>query len=188
MNIDPFIAYLNAFTPLSSSAISAIANVAERKIFPKKHILITDLAACRHLYFIEKGLVRAYFYHNGKEVTDWFGIENTIVGPAIRNFPVKNTVHQVELLEESIVVSVSFADLEKLFGQFHDIERLGRLIAVQTIVQLQHKIDILQLLSAKSRYEDFITRYPTLLNRVPLGYISSYLGMNQVTLSRIRKG
>jgi hypothetical protein len=78
-------------------------------------------------------------------------------------------------------------DLEQLYQKHQDIERLGRQIAIQTILHLQYKIDSLQLLSAKERYEEFIKRYPNLINRVSLGYISSYLGMNQVTLSRIRK-
>ena len=60
-------------------------------------------------------------------------------------------------------------------------------IAIQSMLYLQYKIDSLQLLSAKERYLEFIKRHPNLINRVSLGFISSYLGMNQVTLSRIRK-
>jgi hypothetical protein len=55
------------------------------------------------------------------------------------------------------------------------------------IVWLQQKIDSIQFLTAKQRYRDFVKAYPTLLQKVSLRYIASYLGMNQVTLSRIRK-
>jgi CRP-like cAMP-binding protein len=37
------------------------------------------------------------------------------------------------------------------------------------------------------RYLDFIEKFPTLVNRVPLSYIASYLGITQSSLSRIRK-
>lgn len=110
-----------------------------------------------------------------------------IIGPIVRNFSIKETVHSVELLEASNIVRIAFNDLEILYQKHHEIERLGRQIAIQSILHLQYKIDSLQLLSARGRYDDFLQRYPSLIHRVPLGYIASYLGMNQVTLSRIRK-
>jgi CRP/FNR family transcriptional regulator, anaerobic regulatory protein len=146
------------------------------------------LSRCERLYFIEKGLVRAYFYHDGKEITDWFGAENKIIGPIMRHFPVKETQHRVELLEESIVWSVTFRQLEELYQQSHEIERLGRVIAILAVLHLQKKLDSVQLLSAKQRYEQFLQDFPTLIQRVSLSHIASYLGMNQVTLSRIRHG
>lgn len=45
----------------------------------------------------------------------------------------------------------------------------------------------LRMLSAKQRYEQVVLQSPNLLNRVPLGYIASFLGISQETLSRIRK-
>lgn len=154
---------------------------------PKYHRLIPELSKCHYLYFINKGVVRAFFNHEGKEITDWFGMENMIIGPVIRNFKVKDTVHAVETLEDCELVRISFMDLEMLYQKHHEVERLGRQIAIQVILHLQNKIDSMQLLTAKERYEAFMTDYPDLTNRVSLKYISSYLGMNQVTLSRIRK-
>ena len=182
-----FLTYINQFSKLTEEAIEDIKKIALPFSFPKKHLLIPKLSQCQYLYYIEKGLARAYFYHNGKEITDWFGMENIIIGPTVKNFSVKDTLHSVELLEDTEIVRISFQDLENLFQKHHDIERLGRQIAIQTILHLQYKIDSLQLLSARERYDDFLQRYPNLINRIPLGYIASYLGMNQVTLSRIRK-
>ncbi|MDI9311314.1 MAG: Crp/Fnr family transcriptional regulator [Limnohabitans sp.] len=182
-----FIEYINSISKLSQLAIQDIEECAFVVNVTKKQILIPELSKSQYLYFISKGVVRAYFYHNGKEITDWFGTENMVIGPTIRNFPVKETIHAVETLEECELVRISFSDLEQLYQKHHDIERLGRIIAIQNMLHLQYKIDSLQLLSAKERYIEFIKQYPNLINRVPLGFISSYLGMNQVTLSRIRK-
>ena len=182
-----FISFLTSLTPLSPSAVREIENLAQGASFPKKQILIADLATCERLYFIEHGLARAYFYHEGKEITDWFGLENMIIGPMVRRFPIKNTQHKVELLEDTEVVSVSFAELEQLYQKHHDIERLGRLIAIQALLHLQKKVDSIQLLSAKQRYEQFLEDYPSLSQRASLTHIASYLGMNLVTLSKIRR-
>ena len=182
-----FLEHLNSISKLSNSALKDIEECMTVVCVAKKQILIPELSKSQYLYFISKGVTRAFFYHNGKEITDWFGTENMIIGPTIRNFPIKETIHTVETLEHSNLIRISFSDLEKLYQKHHDIERLGRIIAIQSMLHLQYKIDSLQLLTAKERYEEFIKRYPNLINRVSLGFISSYLGMNQVTLSRIRK-
>lgn len=114
-------------------------------------------------------------------------MEGMVIGPILRNFPVKETKHSVVLLEDTTTISVSFANLEMLYYKHHEIERLGRLIAIYSMLYLQNKIDSIQLLSAKERYQRFLADYPNLIQRVPLGYIASFLGMNQVTLSRVRK-
>lgn len=181
-----FIQFLTKISRLSETAIREIEKVTQKETHLKKQILIEDLARCEYLYFIESGLVRAIFYHNGKEITDWFGMENMIIGPIIRHFPVKDTKYSVEILESTIVYKVSFSQLEVLYQNFHEVERLGRIIAIISMLHLQKKLDNLQLLSAKERYEQFLYDYPNLIQRVPLGMIASYLNMNQVTLSRIR--
>lgn len=183
----PFLSFLTSLTPLSPSAIRDIENIVQKASFSKKQILIPNLATCEHLYFIEKGLARAYFFHEGKEITDWFGLENMIIGPIVRRFPIKDTQHRVELLEDTEVVSVSFAELEQLYQKHHDVERLGRIIAIQALLLMQKKVDSIQLLSAKQRYEQFLEDYPSLHQRASLTHIASYLGMNLVTLSKIRR-
>ncbi|MBN8662971.1 MAG: Crp/Fnr family transcriptional regulator [Chitinophagales bacterium] len=182
-----FIEYLTSVSPLSAGAIHDIESCISILEVPKKEVFIADLGKSKYLYFIAKGIVRAYFSHDGKEITDWFGMENMVIGPVIRQFPVKDTPHRVEALEDGVFVRVSFADLDKLYQRHHEVERLGRLIAIHTMLHLQYKIDCLQLYGARERYADFLVRYPDLINRVALGFIASFLGMNQVTLSRIRR-
>jgi CRP/FNR family transcriptional regulator, anaerobic regulatory protein len=183
-----FIQYLTAITPLSQTAQTAILAKLKTANFPKNHILIPELAQCSHLFFIKKGMARAFYYDKGREITDWFGLERMIIGPVIRNFPMKEGAHSVELLTDTTVVYISFSDLQMLYDEHHEIERLGRCIAIQTLILMQQKIDTIQFLTAKERYQAFINAYPTILKTASLGQIASYLGMNQVTLSRIRKG
>lgn len=184
--MDTLIRHLNSIYPIPENIMQEINKVSVKHNYKKKSILIENLATCENLYFIEKGLVRAYYYHNGKEITDWFGTENMIIGPIVRRFPIKQTKHSVEILEEATLVSVSFENLEQLYTKYHEMERLGRLIAIQSMLHIQRKLDNLQLLDAKQRYEQFLLDYPSLIQRAPLNMISSYLDMNQVTLSRVR--
>lgn len=184
--MNSLIKYINSLISTSQDLINEIQEVSIEHNYTKKSILIENLATCENLYFIEKGLVRAYYYHNGKEITDWFGMENMIIGPIVRRFPIKQTKHSVEILEDATLVSVSFKNLEQLYAKYHEMERIGRLIAIQSMLHIQRKLDNLQLLDAKQRYEQFLLDYPSLIQRAPLNMISSYLDMNQVTLSRVR--
>ncbi|MBI1837304.1 MAG: Crp/Fnr family transcriptional regulator [Flavobacteriia bacterium] len=182
-----FIEYLNAIVPLSDEAKNAIYPCLKKQHYKKNETIVRELASSQYLHFVEKGLIRAFYLKEEKEITDWFGLEKSIVGPIVRNFPIKKTIHRLETIEDTTLISISFNNLEKLYFQYHELERLGRIIAIQSMLLLQQKIDSIQFYSAKERYIDFITSYPTIIQRAPLGMIASYLGMNQVTLSRVRK-
>ena len=182
-----FTRYLSSISPLSEEIIQAIDLVAEKQDIARRQILVEDLSRSEYLHFIESGVLRAYFSHKGKTITDWFGQENMIIGPVQRRFAQRDTRHVVEALEQTRVYSVRFYHLQDLYQQFHDVERLGRMIAIQSLMHLQRKLDYMQLMSAAERYRQFRVDYPQLSNNLPLGMIASFLGMNQVTLSRIRK-
>lgn len=185
--LDTFLQWLEGISPCSPATREMIRASAQVQWMDKKQILIKDLAACEHLYFIHSGLARAYFYHEGKEITDWFGKESMLIGPLKRRFPTKATIHPVEMLEQGHVVRVGFQQLEKMYEQSHEVERLGRCLAIHSMQLVQQKLDDYQLLNATQRYAQFVQQYPELLQRVPLQYIASYLGMNKVTLSKIRR-
>jgi CRP/FNR family transcriptional regulator, anaerobic regulatory protein len=184
--MDSFLHYINSIAPLSGEAQAALLAKTTRRTFPKNQLLVANLAVCDKLYFVEKGLLRVYYQQADRDVTDFFAAENSVVGPILRFRPIRTLTHCVDLLEETTVVYVNLLDLEMLYQQHHDLERLGRLIALQAIFQLQYRIDSLQFLSAQERYDDFLRTYPAIVQRVSLQHIASYLGMNQVTLSRVR--
>ena len=53
--------------------------------------------------------------------------------------------------------------------------------------KIVHKLNAIQFQTARERYDYMISEFPDISRRVPLGYIASYLGMTQETLSRIRR-
>jgi CRP-like cAMP-binding protein len=73
-----------------------------------------------------------------------------------------------------------------LYQQYPEINRMGRLLLSHGIIQLQQRFDDLHFASAHDRYQQLIRSTPSLINRVPLGMIASWLGITRETLSRIR--
>lgn len=181
-----FFGFIEKIVHLSDSSQSALSSVLQRMELPKGHNLLRPGAICRYFYFIEKGLTRTWYLKDGKDVTDWISAEDSIAVSIISFLTHQPDRRGIELLEDSIFWAVSYSDLEKLYDQHPDIGRLGRLLLSQGIIQLQQRFDDLHFATAHERYQKLITANPSLINRVPLGIIASYLGITQETLSRIR--
>lgn len=184
--MEKFLAFIKQFTLLSGESEEAIAAVLHRMELPKGYDLLRPGGICQHFYFIEEGLTRTYYIKDGKDVTDWISTENSFAVSIISFLTHQPDVRGIELLEPSVLWSISYQDLENLYSRYHDIERLGRLLVSYGIVQMQQRFDDLHFATARERYQQLIDTHPSLLNRVPLGMIASYLGITQETLSRIR--
>lgn len=183
---NPFLEAVSQFTPLSSVSQSALAAVLKRLELAKSHVLVPQNTVCQWVYFIEKGLTRTYYYKDGKDVTDWLSAEGQFavsISSFIRQQPDRRIV---ELLEPSVLWAISHTDLEQLYQQHHEIERLGRLLVSHGLLLVQQRFDELHFATALERYRNLMALNPTLVQRVPLSMVASYLGMSAETLSRMR--
>jgi CRP/FNR family transcriptional regulator, anaerobic regulatory protein len=182
-----FVEYINSFVPLSAPAAEELLSKSRQDDLPKHYLLHKEGKVCEHLYFIEKGLVRWYHINkDGKDITDSFGVENSFITAFDSFFQRKPSRYFIEILEDSVVYSMTYADLENSFENFPEIERVGRLILIQILEQTLDKNAALQFNNAHERYEFITQKHPDLLQRASLGHIASYLGITQETLSRIR--
>lgn len=185
-DMNSFFNFINSFTKLSESSQMALDSILQRQELPKGHDLIRPGAICREFYFIEKGLTRTYYIKDGKDVTDWISAENSIAVSLLSFISGQPDRRGIQLLEDSILYSLSHDKIESLCQEYHDIERMVRLILSQGIVQLQQRFDNLHFATAYDKYQQLIETNASLIARVPLGMIASWLGITQETLSRIR--
>ena len=154
--------------------------------FEKGHILYQPGSRCNHMYFIITGLARACYFKNGKDVTCHFSHEGQAVTAIDSFYQRKKTTYQVEFLEDSTAMRMSFDDMEWLFDRHPKFAKLGREMMMSEYGNLVERLNDIQFHSAKERYDQFCTKNESLFQRVSLGQIASYLGITQETLSRIR--
>lgn len=182
-----YLNFIQQIHPLSPESIEALVPFLAQKTFAKKDFLVRQGNVSDELLFIVSGCVREYFEDaNANEINIWFGFENAIAVSTYSFFSQKPSLTNIQALEDTETILIRHEDLQKLFNQFHEIERLGRLLAEQYLVQIEEIKIILQTLSAKQRYEYLLQNKPEFIKRIPLKYLASFLGIKLETLSRVR--
>jgi len=174
------------YYPLSTEAQNALQDCFEKISLSKNEYLLKEGQISRQLYFLEKGALRGFYNLDGKEITHWFGFENDFVTSFHSFITRQPAVENIQLLESSTLWSISKERLVNLYNNHHEIERLVRIVYEKYYIRLEERFVNAQFKTAKELYENLLQQTPHILERVPLGYIASYLGISQETLSRIR--
>lgn len=171
---------------LSLDAMMAIFTKLQKEELPKNNLLVKPGHICEHIYFIEKGAARIFYYKDEKDVTDGFRGEETLLLSIISFIRQKPDKRGIELLDDCVLWKLSYKDLEELSSEFPDIQHLYRMIMSSVLIMTQNRIDRMLFQTAEERYEDFIKSHPRAAELLTLGMIASFLGITQETLSRIR--
>jgi CRP-like cAMP-binding protein len=178
--------HIKNYSPLSNEAQHALQDCFEQVVLSKNEYLLAEGKTCRHLYFLQQGALRGFYNLDGREVTHWFGFENDFVTSFHSFITQEASIENIQLLEGSILWAISKETLAGLFNQYHEIERLVRIVQEKYYIRLEERFVNAQFKTAAERYENLLRQTPHILERVPLGHIASYLGISQETLSRIR--
>jgi CRP-like cAMP-binding protein len=185
-SVNSLIQHIQTLSPVSPEAQSAISDCFEEIVLSKNEYLLTEGKICKQLYFLCQGAARGYYTLDGKEITHWFAFENDFVTSLHSYITGEPAVENIQLLEGSILFSVSKDALAKLLNQFHEVERVVRLAYEKYYIRLEDRFLNSQFKTAAERYEQLLRERPHILERVPLGMVASYLGISQETLSRVR--
>jgi len=183
MNLDDL---LENIAPLPEQSKIALKEKIKSVTYPKGHILLKADCVERNVYFIKRGVVRAYKNSASAEVTFWFGLEGAPVLPMNSYVSGKKNYESIELLEDCDLYKINISELKSLYEEDVHLANWGRKLAEQELIKTEERLIAMQFKTSGERYADLITNQPVLLLRVQLGYIASYLGMSQVSLSRIR--
>lgn len=184
--MDQLFNFFKHFNALSSEAENAISEISSVVVIKKNKDLQPIGHTCKTIYFINRGVARIYYFKDGIDITESFALENNIIARVESLFTGKPSRKAIQILEDAEVVAINANKLFKLYDSYPEIERLFRKIFEAAYVDTVHRIEGIQFHSADERYDALISEAPGILQRVPLKYIASFLGITQVSLSRIR--
>ncbi len=180
------LSYLHSLIPVSSELEKEIQRISKPLSVTRNQSLLNIDERCNNIFFVEKGLLRGFYFEESKEITSWFAQEGEFA-TCFYSFIAKEPSYEtIQSLENSELIQLSYADLQNVYSRFPETERVGRLITENYYMKLEERLLNIQFKTAKERYNKLMNSRPTLLQRASLGQIASYLGITQETLSRIR--
>lgn len=151
--------------------------------YPKGFCVLESGKIEKDIFFIKKGIVRAYTSVDGKEITFWVGKEGaTLV--SMKGYV--NNEPGYETMEDSVLYVLERKKLKELFSEDLHIANWGRRYAEMELLATEERLISMLSAIASERYKELLEKEPDLLQRLPLGNIATYLGITQASLSRIR--
>ena len=172
---------------LTPEEIDILKSLFAHKRFRKHQYILQEGDVSTHDNFIIKGICRTYRVdEKGQEHILRFTPEEWWTGDLASFLSAKPSLYNVDCLEDTEVLRISFADLETLFDRVPRMNKYFRLLYQKSIISYNLRLTSSLSKSASERYEEFIKRYPDIGQRVPNHQIASYLGITPQSLSRIR--
>lgn len=186
--MEKFIDYILQFDNLNSQQLDFIKSKAREIELHKDEFFWEAGKTVKQVGFLTDGVIRVFYYNNkGEEITRYFIDENHLILSG-------NTIDEIYMPSEYLS---AITDCRLIVFSKQDWKEISQTIIkwdniIQKIISKHHSEKIVrrsELVSqdGTERYLDFMQKFPTLVNRVPLSHIASYLGITQSSLSRIRK-
>ena len=176
-----------SFQVLEEQEWQEFSQLLSLRTYKRGEFLIREGAVENYVYFLNKGATRNYFIRDGKEFTVDFQFEGDFVTAYYSLITREPSTIFVEVLYDTEVVVIPYQGLQVLYNNSHHGERIGRLMAEhQYVKRLRREMDLMSY-TAEERYAALMKKAPGMVSNISVKHLSSYLGIQPDSLSRIRK-
>jgi CRP-like cAMP-binding protein len=174
------------YCTLSTQGITTLANILVPYKVAKGEKLLQEGDVCKSMFYVEKGMVRQFYYKGGRDVTEHFSYEGRIV-ICIESFLKQNPSRlMVEALEPLMVYGIPHDEFLALVESDKEMSRLYRQILEHALISSQEHADSQRFENASERYVRLLKSKPEIILRAPMVHVASFLQMTPETLSRVR--
>lgn len=181
-----FLQYCNQLSKLEKDATDELLNKIKSRTYQKGEYLLKKREICKYLFFINDGLVKTFFHKNDKEFIMQFFPENAMFTVLNSYVNQARSSYMIIALESTSVTYIQHKEMEELCKKYHCIETFFRKLVSLASVNMMKRISEMLEENATEHYNSFVKENDGLLQRISLGDLSCYLGITQVSLSRIR--
>lgn len=171
---------------LPNDELNKLIEIAEEIQIEKGNIIIDKDKTSKHIYFLKEGICRIFYPKKEKEAV----LDFCFPGDSILSL--KSYIHNtpgyeiVDTLENCVLYRLPISKLQYLYNSSLPIANWGRKLAELETLKIEQRLMQTLFKTAYERYENLLNKETNVLQRIKLGHIASYLGVTQVTLSRIR--
>ncbi|TRZ42422.1 Crp/Fnr family transcriptional regulator [Robertkochia solimangrovi] len=183
--MEQLIDYILQFGTLNKNQIELVLDKTTITDLPKDAYFAEAGKSFKHRGFILEGVLRICYYNNqGEEITKYFIEENHFIA---NPYDEEHISEYIQAATDCKLLIFSSKDWKELSDTIIDWESIINKIYRKAMMEKMDRRSSLVSEDATTRYLSFLEKFPTLINRIPLSYVASYLGMTQSSLSRIRK-
>ena len=180
--------YISILKGVNVIDIYRLFKTAKTKKVRAGEIYIHENTISTKMGHIQKGLMRAYqLKDNGDELTILLRWENQFVGSYDTIIWQRPSRFIFEAIEDTTLMEVDYNKMQEIADHNPALGAHRSNIQVNMLEEAIDRIESFVLLSPQERYLKLIREKPDIVNRVPDKYLSTYLGITPVSLSRIRK-
>lgn len=177
---------MSGYIPLNQEEFALLAEQITVRQFDRRERLLGVGETEHYINFVVSGLVRMYFLRGNTEVITNIAKEGELVCSSASFLSATPSHYFVETLEPTTLLSLTREQLDTIYGRSLRIERLGRLLITQFVMQKEEWEHECMRLDTRERFTRFVDSNPELVNRVPQKFLASYLNMKPETFSRLK--
>ncbi len=179
---------INRYVSLSAEEENRLKSIIKTSKVKKKQFIIQPGFVCQSRTYIVEGAFRVFYLDDeGKEHTVSIGIEDWFVTDFYSYINQVPALNFAEALEDSTIFQMRYEDIEPLCKEIHSLSEYFRLTTEKAFAFSRRRVISNISKTAEERYDEYIAKYPHIVNRVPQYVLASYLGMTPEFLSKIRK-
>jgi CRP-like cAMP-binding protein len=182
-----FVNYFNRHIDLTDDEVEYLISIVKVATIKKRQFIVQPDFVCKYRTYVVSGAFRAYLIGtNGQDHTIAFAIDDWWISDYNSYIFQQPATLFVEALEESIIVQIDY-NAEQLLKETHPkFEKFFRIITERSFAFLQKRMLSSLSKTAEERYDEFLNKYPKIVQSVPQYALASYLGMSTEFLSKIR--
>jgi CRP/FNR family transcriptional regulator, anaerobic regulatory protein len=180
-------AQLNAICPMPEGLDQWLYRSVQIRKLDRKDFLAKAGKVNRNVYFVRSGLLRIYHVTGGKEISFSFARENDLCVCLNSFFDGQEGVEYIRALKRTTVYYIDYEQLQSAYAEFPELNFPARKLAEDYLLLLYRRVAGMWMQKAVDKYWWTKRNHPWLLERVPDKYLSSYMGMTPVMLSRLKK-
>ena len=153
------------YSTMTHDELDVLESILVPMKFAKGQMILSEGEICKHFYYIEKGLIRQFYFKNGKQITEHLGEDRSIFMCIESLFREEPTKLQVEALEPTWVYALPKQKLEQVALHNVNIQILYRKILEESLITSQIHADLVRFETAQARYKRMCKLNPQVVLR-----------------------
>lgn len=183
---ESLLTYLQRYAPLNRDDFKKLIPFLEVRNFEKKTAILPIGIVENYVNIVMRGMVRKSIRTKGNDLTLQLATEGHLIHSEISFHQRIPSEMIIETVEPSIVISISYENMQTVLEEFAWAERLAGAIIAAMYIQKDARAMLQLTKGTKERFIDYVTNNPQMLQRVPQKILASYLNIKPETYSRLK--